>query len=100
MPKHDARVDALFELPPEDFVAARDRLAKELDDRDAAKEVKALRRPTVPAWAVNQTVRRHRDVLRELLDAGREVRSAQRRAVTGLAAPAFAGATAERRRLV
>jgi hypothetical protein len=100
MPSDDPRVDALFELPPEEFVAARDRLAKQLDDRDAAKEVKALRRPTVPAWAVNQTVRRHQDVLRELLDAGREVRSAQRRAVTGLAAPAFATATADRRRLV
>jgi chromosome segregation ATPase len=54
----------------------------------------------VPAWAVNQTVRRNREVLRELLGAGREVRSAQRRAATGLAAPAFATATAERRRLV
>jgi hypothetical protein len=93
-------VDALFELPPEEFTAARDRLATELPDRDAAKGVKALRRPTVPAWAVNQTVRRHRDLLRDLLEAGREVRVAQRRAASGLAAPAFGKAIAVRRRRV
>src|SRR5918996_73380 len=38
---HD--VDALFALPPEEFTAARDELAKSLEERQAAKEVKALR---------------------------------------------------------
>ena len=100
MPSQDERVDALFELPPEEFTAARDRLAKEISDASAAAEVKSLRRPTVPAWAVNQTVRRHPDELQRLLDAGREVRAAQRRAASGLTAPTFAQVTAERRRLV
>src|SRR5918996_882609 len=45
---HD--VDALFALPPEEFTAARDELAKSLEERQAAKEVKALRRPTTTAW--------------------------------------------------
>lgn len=93
-------VDALFALPPAEFTAARDRLANETEDRGRAKEIKALRRPTVAAWAVNQTVRRHRDALERLLAAGREVRSAQRRAASGLSAPAFGTAIAERRRLV
>jgi hypothetical protein len=93
-------VDALFALPPEEFTAARDRLAKEMEDREAAKGVKALRRPTAAAWAVNQTVRRHPDALERLLAAGREVRAAQRRAASGLSAPAFATAITERRRLV
>jgi hypothetical protein len=93
-------LDALFALPPEEFTAARDRLAKATEDRDAAKAVKALRRPTVAAWAVNQTVRRHLDALERLLTAGREVRAAQRRAASGLSAPAFGKAIAERRRLV
>lgn len=100
MPSHQDQLDALFALPPEEFTAARDRLAKDLSDRDAAKAVKALRRPTVAAWAVNQTVRRHRGAFEELLAAGREVRAAQRRAASGLAAPAFGRAIAERRRLV
>ena len=100
MPSQDERVDALFELPPEEFTVARDRLAKEISDASAATEVKSLRRPTVPAWTVNQTVRRHPHELQRLLDAGREVRAAQRRAASGLAAPAFAQATGERRRLV
>jgi len=100
MPSHDEAVDALFELPPEEFTAARDRLAKELGDRDAAGQVKTLRRPTVPAWAVNRAVRRHRDVFEQLLEAGREVRSAQRRAASGLAGRGFGTAIGERRRLV
>src|SRR5918996_447150 len=95
---HD--VDALFALPPEEFTAARDELAKSLEERQAAKEVKALRRPTAAAWAVNQTVRRHPDALERLLAAGREVRSAQRRATSGLSAPTFGKAIAQRRRLV
>lgn len=93
-------LDALFALPPEEFTAARDRLAKATEDRDQAKAVKALRRPTVAAWAVNQTVRRHRDALERLLAAGREVRAAQRRAASGLSAPAFGKSITERRRLV
>ena len=93
-------LDGLFDLPPEEFTAARDRLAKATEDRDEAKTVKALRRPTLAAWAVNQTVRRHRDALERLLAAGREVRAAQRRAASGLSAPSFGKAIAERRRLV
>ena len=51
-------VRELFTLPPEEFVAARDRLAAELKEAgkaDEAAEVKRLRRPSVVAWAVNVT---------------------------------------------
>ena len=54
-------MDDLFALPPAEFIAARDALAKRLKaDGDAtrAAEVKALRRPSVAAWAVNQVARR------------------------------------------
>ena len=100
MASPEEEVDALFALPPEEFTRARDRLAADSSDREAATQIKGLRRPTVPAWAVNQTVRRHGDRFRKLLDAGREVRAAQRRAASGLAAPAFGAAIAERRKLV
>src|SRR4051812_44776528 len=55
-------VDDLFALDPSEFTAARDRLVAELreaGDKGAAAEVKALRRPTVTAWALNQLARRH-----------------------------------------
>jgi hypothetical protein len=50
----DPSVDRLYELPLDEFVAARDALAKERKD----PAVKKLRKPTVPAWAVNQLARR------------------------------------------
>ena len=52
--------DALYGLPLEDFVAERDALAKRLRGegrREDAQAVKALAKPTVAAWAVNQAVR-------------------------------------------
>jgi hypothetical protein len=79
------RIDGLFALPPEEFVAARDALARELrteGDPGGAAEVKALRRPTLSAWAINQVARRHPGDVEELLSAGRELREAQRRAMT------------------
>ncbi|HEX2090464.1 MAG TPA: hypothetical protein VHI54_11155 [Actinomycetota bacterium] len=88
MPKSSVKpdIDALYGLPPEQFTAARDRLFKQLrdDGRSAeAQEVKSLRRPTVPAWAVNQVVREHRREVEELLAAGEDLRRAQQRALFG-----------------
>jgi hypothetical protein len=103
MSSQQAQIDALFALAPEEFTAARDRLARELSDRgnkDAGKEVKGLKRPTVAAWAVNQTVRGHPDAFERLTEAGRELSAAQRRAASGLASPAFAKAMAARRKAV
>ncbi len=82
----ESDIDELYGLPPEQFITARDRLAKQLKDdgRSAdAQRVKSLRRPTVPAWAVNQVVRRHRSQLDELLAAGEDLRRAQQRALSG-----------------
>lgn len=99
----EARIDELFRLPPEEFTPARDRLAGELTeagDREGAKAVKALRRPTTAAWAVNAAVRRKPDMVQALVDTVSRLRTAQRRAASGLAAGDFREATAERRRLV
>ena len=52
----------LYGLPLEEFTKARDELAKELrgaGKKEAADEVKALRKPSVSAWTVNQLARRH-----------------------------------------
>ncbi|HVF07130.1 MAG TPA: hypothetical protein VNC60_00975, partial [Actinomycetota bacterium] len=76
---------ALFREAPEDFVTARDRLAGSLRERgraDVARVVKALRKPTVVAWALDQLCARDLDGVRSLLDAGAEVRAAQQSALS------------------
>ncbi|WP_066936834.1 hypothetical protein [Microtetraspora fusca] len=75
----NAAADRLYGLPPNEFTAARDALAKEIKaagNADLAREVGNLRRPTVAAWAVNQAVRRHPEEIGELLDLGERLRTA------------------------
>jgi hypothetical protein len=99
----ESRIDALFVLPPEEFTAGRDGLAREMTeagDREDAKAVKALRRPTAAAWAVNAAVRRRPDLIEGLVEVVATLRTAQRRAASGLAGPEFREAAAERRRLI
>ncbi len=66
----DARIDELFATPPEEFTKARNALAKELageGDKENSDSVKALKRPSLPVWAINQVARRHRDEMEELV---------------------------------
>ena len=82
--------DELFGLAPEEFVAARDGLARRLKregDAETAARVKALRRPTLSAWAVNQLARARGRELEPLLDAGERLRSAHQDALAGGGAP-------------
>jgi len=53
----DAELDELFRQPPAAHVEARDALATKLrkaGDRASAERVKKLKRPSPPAWAINQ----------------------------------------------
>lgn len=98
----DDRVDRLYGLAPGAFVGERDALAKALRGegrRDEASTVKALSRPTVAAWAVNQAVRSQPRQARELWSAGDALADAQAAVVAGRArAPDLrAAAEAERR---
>ena len=73
----------LYALPLELFTAERDLLAAELraaGDHERAARVKALRKPTRAAWAVNQLVRAEPELLEQLLGAGGELRQAHRQA--------------------
>jgi hypothetical protein len=82
----DPEVDALFELPAGEFVAARDRLAAErrkAGDRSAADAVRQLRRPTVVAWILNQLARQHPEDVADLLALGRSAAAAQQQALAG-----------------
>ena len=76
----EAELDHLYAVDPGEFVAERDRIARELreaGDREQADWVKALRKPSVSAWTVNQLARRERRQVDLLLDAGHRLREAQ-----------------------
>ena len=88
-------IDRLYSLPLEEFTAARNAAAKELAGEDA-KRVKALRKPTLSAWAVNQAVRAEPGLLDSLLGAGGELRQAHRQATRGTPAQLREAAKAER----
>ena len=76
----------LYGLPVEEFTKTRDELAKELrraGKKEAADEVKALRKPSVSASVINQLARRHPQEMKALVKAGDDLRKAQRGAVSG-----------------
>lgn len=87
MPADDVerRIDDLFRGPLEDFVAARNALAKELrsDDRARSDEVKALRKPTVAAWGIDRAAHENWDGVARLRVAGEAVQRAQQAALAG-----------------
>ena len=95
--------DDLYALPVEEFTKARDELAKELrkaGKKEAADEVKSLRKPSVSAWAVNQAVRRRPQEAKALVKAGDELRKAQRGVVSGRDPAQLREANSAHRRLV
>jgi hypothetical protein len=67
---------------------------------EESRVIRALRRPTVAAWAVNQLVRRRPDDIDELLEAGASLRRAQRKVLSGIRSAEFREASERRRRLV
>ena len=72
----------LYLVPPARFVAARDqvvRQARAAGHRDLARELRALRRPTLSAWLVNVLTRHQRARMQQLFALGRELRQAQTR---------------------
>lgn len=74
----ETQIDALYDLPPADFVAARNELAKALKgDKSKAAEVKALVKPSVAAHALNRLVRRQRPAVDDYLEASAELARAQ-----------------------
>jgi hypothetical protein len=76
----------LYGLPLDEFTKSRDELAKELrkgGKKEAAEEVKALGKPSVSAWMINQLARRHPPEMKALVKAGDDLRKAQRGAVSG-----------------
>jgi hypothetical protein len=94
--------DELFALPLEEFIAGRDKLAKELrkSDKEAAAVLAKLPKPTPAAWAANQIAREEPDLIATLLDAGAALRAAQDAALAGGGAENLRTATQAERRAV
>jgi hypothetical protein len=80
VPELDDELDRLFDLPPAEFTAARNDLVRRLkkaNQADAAARVQALRKPTIPVWAINQLARHRPDDIEVLSKASDELKAAQ-----------------------
>lgn len=101
-PSADTR-EELFGLPVGEFIAARDTLVRRLKAdgaREDAAAVKALRRPTLAAWAVNHVVRADPEAGDRLVTTAHDMERAQRRALSGVRDGSLREASAARRHLV
>jgi hypothetical protein len=85
---YDEEIDGLYELRLERFTKARNELAKRVRpvDREAAEAIRKLKKPTAPAWAINQLARTHPKDVQALLAAGEVLRRVQERALGDRAA--------------
>jgi hypothetical protein len=95
--------EELYGLPPGEFTKARDQRQRALRKeglRNEADAVKALRKPTVAAWALNQLPRRRGKEVERLLAAGERLRAAQEELLAGGDRSAFQRAAATERDLV
>src|ERR1700694_3341991 len=78
--KLEDNVDALFRLPLAEFIAARKTLAarlKQVGRGNEADRVKALVKPSISAWAVNQLYWKHREAFDRLIASGEQFHKAQ-----------------------
>jgi hypothetical protein len=75
-----AEIDGLFQLSLAEFTGARNALAKQLKSQGLmldAERVKALVKPSAPAWAVNQLYWRDPKAIERLRALGERLRKAQ-----------------------
>ncbi|MET0426141.1 MAG: hypothetical protein ABW046_19890 [Actinoplanes sp.] len=95
----DDLVQQLYEAPPDGFVAARTAAvdeARKAGDRETAKRLAALKKPTVAAWVVNLLALRRPELIEELVELSAALREAQR----GLDGDSLRELTAQRRQVV
>jgi hypothetical protein len=80
--KLDPKIDALFQLPLDQFTAKRNALAKEVSG-ESKTQIKFLTKPPLPIWAVNQLFWQDRPTYNALIDASEKLRTAHRAALSG-----------------
>jgi len=92
----DKQIDALYELPPNEFTAERTALAKTLTG-DQARQVRARKKPTAVPWAVNQLYWKARPAYDAAMKAGHALRAAQIATLKGKKADVRAATEAHRK---
>ena len=90
----DDAIDRLYQLPLDQFTAARNALAREAGAK--APAIKRLEKPSAAAWAVNQLFWRERPIYDELIEASQQLRAAYRDQLAGKS-PDVRGAEANHR---
>jgi hypothetical protein len=76
----ESEAERLYGLSLDEFIPARDETARRLRDeghRDDAATIKALRKPSNPAWVVNRLAREVPKIVEGLLAAGERLRDTQ-----------------------
>jgi hypothetical protein len=79
-------IDALYQGPLGEFTAGRNALEKRVkaeQGKEAAAAIKALEKPSVSAWAVNQLFWRYRTEFDRLLRSGDDLRASQQKRMAG-----------------
>src|SRR3954454_5353872 len=97
----ERELDALYQLPPDRFTAARNELAKRLradGQGEAAQQVKALRKPTAAVWLVNRLARDDEVDIQRLLSSGESMTKSQAKVARGVAGEASVEARREDQR--
>ena len=92
----DTSIDDLYQQPLNEFTQARNTLAKSLSGAEA-KRVRALAKPTLVPWAVNQVYWRARGAYDRLMKSGERLRTAQIAALEGRDADVRAATETHRR---
>lgn len=76
-------IERLYQLTPSEFTGARNAAAAQLKSPADKATIKALQKPTTPAWAVNQLYWKRRKVYQQVLDAARRLREAHAQQLAG-----------------
>ena len=77
----DQDFDRLYQIDPREFTSERTALAKRAGSH--AADVRALQKPTLPAWAVNQVYWRDRPVYDALISAANDLRATHKAVLGG-----------------
>ena len=79
--ERSTEIDRLYQLPPDEFTAARNALAKEAGAEGA--DVRRLAKPPIAAWAVNQIHWKRRDIYDALIAASNDLRKLHKAILSG-----------------
>src|SRR5262245_54682735 len=77
----EADLNRLYQLPPEQFIAERNSLAKRAGADGA--DIRALPKPTAPVWAVNQLYWQQPEIYRELTESAENLRATHKAVLGG-----------------